>query len=167
MTLLPAVLLAFALQDHADPLCTADIRWAVTGPQSISRGGMARALSFFSAVGQSACEPSELQLTVAYFDAAEELICSGVIDEPATQRSRTQMTTLELKVANMIEFVRWRNGPAATSSRPKQLECRNADGTALVQPADLERASWIRLYATVRTRFSGLATAELRLAIQP
>lgn len=167
MPLLSVVLLALALQEHADPVCAADARWAVTGPQSISRGAPARALSVFTAMGQPACEPADLRLTVAYFDASEELICSGIVEAAAAQRARTQMTTFELKIGNLLEFVRWRNGPASMSTRPKSLDCRNADGTALVQPAELDRAASLRVYATVNSRYGALASAELRLVIQP
>jgi hypothetical protein len=167
MVLLPLMMLVSTLQDQKpDPICTADVRWAIAEPLSQGQPGLMKPTSLFSAVGQPSCLPASIRLTVAYFDAREELVCSGVVTNVAEQRSLTQMTTLELRVTNLAEFVRWRNGPAATTAQSKALDCLNADGTAVAQPAELDRAVSLHVYATVTSRYGGLATAELRLALR-
>jgi hypothetical protein len=159
-------MLVSTLQDRADPVCNADIRWAVTGQQVVSRSGPPRTFSAFSAVGQTACFPAAIRVTVEYADANDELVCSGVVSDLAEQEALTQMTAFEIRVGNQDDFIRVRNGRNRTL-RFKALVCSNTDGTAVVQPADLERATVMRLYATVLGHYGGLATAELRLALQP
>jgi hypothetical protein len=160
-------LLAGVQDVRSDPACSADIRWAVTAPLALARApAVSRGLTLFTAVAQG-CEPAEIRLTVAYFDASDELVCSGAVLGVARQDAATQTTVLELRATNLAEWVRWRNGPRAIALRPKALQCMNADATGAVQATELERASSMRLYATILTRDRGLATAELWLVIQP
>ena len=167
MLFLPLLMLVSTLQDaHADPVCRADVRWAVTEPQVVSRSGPARIVSLFSAVGQNACFPASISLTAEFADFNDELICSGIIPGVADQEGSPQLTALEVRAGALPDFVRLRNGRNRTQLA-KSLVCMNAEGTAMVQPADLERATVLRLFATITTRYGGLVTSELRLAIQP
>jgi hypothetical protein len=156
------------MQDvKADPVCHAEVRWA-TAPAVVSRAMPLRGLTLFSAVSQPpVCAPAEIRLTVAYFDAADQLVCSGEMTDVAPQTAATQVTALEVRPMNLLEFLRWRNGPAATASRVRTLRCTNGDGTALVQPAELESAVTVRMYASVLAKYGGIATAELQFTIQP
>ena len=161
-------LLALGQDVKVDPVCTADARWAAITPAIVSRSAPLRSFTLFTTVSQpSVCGAAEILLTAAYFDPSDRLVCSGVIRGSALQTTATQVTALEVRATNPLEFVRWRNGPDATSSHFKRLDCTNGDGTALVQPTDLESAVTMRLYATVLARFGGISTAELQIVLQP
>ena len=104
---------------------------------------------------------------MAYFDAEEELVCGGVVPRVAVQAEATLLTTLEFHLTNLAEWVRWRSGPHDVSLQTRPLACINADATGQVSQVALDRATSLRLYATILTPNRGVATAELRLAIQP
>jgi hypothetical protein len=170
--LLPLLLLLSTapMQDRApDPTCSADIRWIVGDPAQVAAlpaAPLMFGLSLFSAAGRPACHPAELRMTAAYFDAANELVCSGVVARAALLREPTQITNLEISPTNLFEFVRWRNGPAAASERPQRLQCFTPDGVGEIQQGAFERAISLRLYATIVARTGGIATDELRLALR-
>jgi hypothetical protein len=167
--LLPLLLLAATAtwQDHADPVCTADARWAVSGPQTVSRAAPVRTLTLFSAIPQPSCLPGRLDLTAAFFDANDELICSGTITGLVTyQQGPAAVTALEFRPLSVIDFVRWRNQPRETAAR-QRLDCTTADGTGTIQPSELERAASLWLYATITTSYRGMATADVRLTFKP
>lgn len=171
--LLPLLLFftATPMQDRApDPVCSADVRWMVhdrsqTAPLHAPPPSLIFRFSLFSAVGRPACLPAPLQLTAAYFDAANELVCSGIVAPTALQREHTQITNLEINPTNLFEFVRWRNGPAAASERPQRLQCFTPDGVGEIQHGQFVRATTVRLYATVVTQTGGIATDELRMVV--
>ena len=169
MVMMPLLaLLAVGQEVKVDPVCTADARWAAASPVTVSRSAPLRSFTLFTTVSQpSACAAAEILLTAAYFDVSDRLICSGLVKDIAHQNTATQVTALEVRATNTLEFVRWRNGPEATSSHFKRLDCTNGDGTALVQPTELESAVTLRLYATVLARFGGVSTAELQVVLQP
>ncbi len=168
--MLPLLMVAALLQnERPDPVCSAEIRWAVDGPQTMSRAVPQRTFGLFSAVGRAGsgtCLPAEIQLTVTYFDTNDEVVCSGVIASIATVQDHAQMTLLELKPTNLFELVRWRNHPREPV-RPVRLPCVNPDGTALIQPGEIDRAASVRVDASILPRYGGVATSELRLAILP
>jgi hypothetical protein len=167
---LALVMVAATLQERPpDPVCHADVRWAADGAQAVSRATSgARSFSLFTVVGRPRVDDcaGEIRLTVAYFDGANDLLCAGTIGAVATHRDGAQITHLELRPMNLTEFVRWRNG-ARLPLRAMPLACTNADSTAELQQGELDRAAYLRVYATLLTRYGGLATAELRLQIQP
>lgn len=165
--LLELVLVASALQDRApDPVCLADVRWAVETVQTVSRAIPTRSFALFSAVGNPSVCGGQLTISAAYFDAADELICAGHVSQVAVQRDVPQITHLEFRPTNLTEFVRWRNG-ARAPLRALPLTCTNAEGTTETQLGELDRAASLRVYATLFTRFGGMATAELRMLLRP
>jgi hypothetical protein len=102
-----------------------------------------------------------------YFDANDDLICSGVVPEVARQGSATQSTTLELRFNNPFEFARWRSGPRAVALRWLPFQCTRPDGTGDAAQGELERAVAVRLYATVLPSGSGVASQVLRVQLIP
>lgn len=175
--MLLSVLLAAALapsvsqqqqEVRADPVCSAEVRWAVSGPQATGRAQTdTRTFTLFSAVAQPSCLPAEIRLTVGYFDAASELVCGGTVTNIALQQDATQLTTLQFQLTNLSEWVRWRSGPHDVSLQTRSLSCLNFDGTGPVAQAALDRAVSMRLYVTILSGFRGMATDELQIAIAP
>lgn len=144
------------------PPCSTEIRFTNPKP-SVSTDEMIN-VNLFSSVSQpsSSCLPAEIRLTASFYDAHENLICSGVIENVVTQTVNVQSSNLEIRPFNSLEFVRWRNGPRPTAVRPKRLFCMNLDGLAEIPVGDLERAAALRLHATVLAKSGGVSTAEYR-----
>jgi hypothetical protein len=162
---------AMLLQERApNPVCQAHVQWAVTEPRSLSRSAAAppTVLSVFSAASPtSICIPAELTLSVAYYRGDGELLCSGTLAGIARHESTvTQVTALEIRAGNLIEFARWRNaGRNLRQSMP--LTCMSLDGTTEVPSDELVQARTLRLWVTVATRWMGVATDELILTLAP
>ncbi len=150
------------------PPCTADIRWTHDTQLNVSRAG-ARTLTLYTAVSHrnSVCLPARIELSASFFDAADDLVCSGTIALAIDQAANVQYTVLELRPGNVYEFARWRNGPRLNAAQWARLTCLTPDGQTEIQPADTERARSVRVHATVLPRQNGLATAELRMLLQP
>src|SRR5688572_3898858 len=85
-------------------------------------------LTLFSAISEpsSHCLTAEIRMTVTYFDIDDNVLCSGVIESVAVQNVNAQTTNIEIRPWNMLEYIRWRNGPRPTAVRPKRLMCMNA-----------------------------------------
>src|ERR1700674_1648371 len=68
-------------------------------------------LNVFSTVSRPAegCLPAEIRVTASYLDAADNLVCSGAVENIAIQTSLTQSVNLDIRPWNFREFVRWRN----------------------------------------------------------
>jgi hypothetical protein len=168
--LMPMLVLAVALQGPTDPTCSAEVLWT-TGDQPLtaSRSAPWRTLTLFSAVSQptSRCLPADIRLTASYFDANDDLLCSGIVESAARQTALTQTTTFELRLTNPFEFVRWRSGPRNIALRWLPFECSRPDGTGDVTQGELDRASSVRLYATALPLNGGLATAMVRVTLTP
>ncbi|MEO8481125.1 MAG: hypothetical protein ABI634_02875 [Acidobacteriota bacterium] len=77
------------------------------------------------------------------------------------------MTTLDLRIASLVDFVRWRNGPRGPAERVRPFVCRNAENTADAQSPNLERAASVRFHLTLIGRYGAMAADELRLLLQP
>jgi hypothetical protein len=158
---------AITLQDPPpDPQCTAEIRWA-NSTQLGTQRNVPRPVSLFTAVshGRGGCLPAEIRLTATYFDANDDVVCSGTIEDVGRQHDNAQIMNLEVRPGNLFEFARWRNGPRDIALRWKRLHCFSADGQSEVQPAELDRAMTLRLNATVLPAYNGVASAELRMII--
>src|SRR3989442_1211796 len=88
------------------------------------------------------CLPAEIRLMAAFYDAEQNLICSGIIESIAVQNTNSQSTNIELRPLNMVEFVRQR---LATNPPPKRLFCMNPEGNVEVAPTEIARATSLRL----------------------
>ena len=126
-------------------------------------------ISFFSAVSEpeSECLPAQVQVSVSYVDAAGNLICSGVIEDVATQVVSTANINLHIRPWNMNEFARWANEPPRNNSGTHMLFCFSPDGQTEVSPTALALVSSLRLQTTVLPPRGGLATEEFVIQIQP
>jgi hypothetical protein len=168
--LLPLLLAALPIVQgsEAQPTCSADVRWSASDVATELRAPTQRVVSLFSAVSQPRrlCLPADIGLTVSYFDAAGDLICSGAISSIATQDTQTQVLKIELRPVNAFEFVRVTNLSRATALRWRTLTCMT-DALTEAQPGMIERAASMRIYATTLAAFGGLATSELVLFLTP
>ena len=157
-------------QDAPDPpACAAAVSWLNDTQLTVNRASV-RPLSLFSTVNASRyshCGPSTIQFTVVYMDAADDVVCSGRVELQVPQDNLVQYTHLEIRPGSAYEFLRWRNDPKPTNQQWSRLVCMSADGRTEAQPGELERARSLRLHATLRPHHSGLATAELRMILQP
>jgi hypothetical protein len=156
-------------QDAAPPPCSPVISWLHDTQLTVARAS-SRSLSLFSIVegrrSSGSCE-SSIQFTAAYMDANDEVVCSGRVELNIPQQQAVQYTHVEIRPGQLYEFLRWRNDPKSSNQQWSRLICMNPDGRAEVQPGELERARSLRLHATIHPRYSGLATAELRIVLQP
>jgi hypothetical protein len=158
-----------AAQDRvAPPPCAPAISWLNATQLTIARAST-RALSLFSAAegGRHSHCASSIQFTVVYMDASDDVVCSGRVELGIPQDEVVQYTHLEIRPGNAYEFLRWRNDPKPTNQQWSRLICMSPDGRTEVQPGELERATSLRIHATITPRYSGLATAELRMILQP
>lgn len=170
MLIAPLVLVAALAAPAQDgpPPCTADIRWAHDTEMIVSRTAAPRPLTLHAAVGGGRyCLPARIHLSFVYFDNAGDVVCSGTLGDTIPQQSPVQYTHLEIRPAHVFELVRWRNGPRPTAVRWERLSCLAADTQSEVQPGELNRATSLRVHATIRPDGSGVATADLRLLLQP
>lgn len=168
--LMPLVLFAaLAVQDRApDPPCVADIRWLHDAQLDVSRTTPGRPLTLFSTVSRGpSCFPATIHLSAAYFDGNDGIVCTGTIALVIPQRAMAQYTNLEIRPGNIYELVRWRNGPHTTTPRWERLDCTSPDGQSGIQPGDIDRATSLRLHATILSGASGVATADLRVTLRP
>lgn len=163
---LPLLLLVATLQGSDRPGCRAEVQWIVKPeqPLGISRSAPLTPLALFSSVG---CGRGDIRITAVYVDAAENIVCSGAIGGMIRQDQETQVTVLEVRPASLFEFLRWRSGPRAIALTWRPLVCARPDGLGDVQPGELDRATTLRLYATVFPGEGGVATEMLRLALVP
>ena len=153
----------------APPPCTVAISWLNDTQLTVERTS-GRPLSLFSVVDggrYSRCGFSSIQFTVIFMDAQDDVVCSGKVELGVPQDEPAQYTHLEVRPGNVYEFLRWRNDPKPSNQQWSRVVCMNAEGRAEVQPGELERAPSLRLHATLRASYSGLAAAELRMILQP
>lgn len=166
--LMPLVLFAaLAAPERApDPPCVDAIRWMNDAQLNISRTTQARPLTLFSTVSRD-CLPAAIHLSAAYFDGNDDIVCSGTIALVIPQRTSVQYTNLEIRPGNIYELVRWRNGPSTPTPRWERLDCTSPNGQSAVQPGDIDRATSLRLHATILSGSSGVATADLHVTLLP
>ena len=165
---LPLLLLVAALQGSDRPTCAPEVQWILRPeqPLGISRSAPMTPLALFSAVGHG-CGSAEIRMTAVYVDGAENIVCSGALTGAIRQDEATQVTMVEVRPTSLFEFLRWRSGPRAIALTWRPLVCSRPDGLGDVQPAELERATTLRLYATVLPSGGGVATEMLRLTLVP
>jgi len=125
-------------------------------------------MNLFSSISQPSetCTPAEIRLTATYLDANDNLICSGTVENIASQTGLTQTVNLEIRPWNFREFVQWTNEPPQNRSGPKRLLCMNVEGTAEATPQELERVSSARVRAIVLPAGGGMSTAEIQLILR-
>jgi len=150
--------LACARQGAAQNVCEAAIE--VTNAKPFT-GADKITVNLFSAVSKPAgCLPAEIRLMAAFYDADQNIVCSGVIESLAIQNSHVQSTNFEIRPLNFVEFARLKT---STNIAPKRLFCINPDTDVEIAPPDMTRASSLRLRVTILPRSGGLATAEIRV----
>jgi len=153
-------------RNQRDPVCTAEVR-AVNGLKFTVPAEVTAAvgLNLFSTVSkpEGDCLSAEVRVTASYLDAAGNLICSGAIENAATQSALAQSINLEIRPLDLGQFVRWVNEPPRTNSGPKRLMCIDPEGIAEVTALDSVRAIIVR--ATVLPRRGGMSTAEILLEL--
>ncbi len=121
-------------------------------------------LNLFSTVSlpSGTCLPAEIRLSASFYDADQNLVCSGIIENFSQQNASVQNTNLELRPGNIVEFVRLRlpQRPA-----PKRLVCMNPEGNIEVPPIEIIKAVSLRLRATILPKGGGVATSEARMIL--
>jgi hypothetical protein len=115
---------------------------------------------------ENACLQAEVRVTASYLDGNDALICSGVVENVATQTSLTESINLEIRPWNLREFVRWTNEPPQTNSGAKRLTCINVEGLSEVRSEELARVTSVRIRATVLPRGGGMSTMEVQIVPQ-
>ena len=152
------------------PVCSVEVR-RVNGTDKRNVPASAGAvvpLNLFSTVSRPAdgCLPAEIRVTASYMDAADNLVCSGTVENIALQTSLTQSINLEIRPWNFREFARWRNEPPQTNSGPKRLVCVNPEGTAETSTEELDRVFSARIRATILPAGGGMSTTEIQLNLR-
>ena len=154
-------------QDRVSPpVCVAAAQWLNDTQMQVNRSA-AQSLTLFTAVSRSAYCSAYTTLSAAFFDGNGAVVCSGVVDLRLEGERPVAYFHIEVRPNNVYELVRWSNGPRSTSQQWSRLSCITPNGQSEAQPADLERAQSLRLHAVVLPSNSGLATAELRMILQP
>src|ERR671930_303732 len=82
----------------AQATCSAEIEF--TNPKTTFSSGDKINLNIFSTVALG-CTPAEIRLMAAFYDAEQNLVCSGIIESVAVQSTNTQSTNIELRPHNM------------------------------------------------------------------
>jgi len=152
------------------PICAAEVR-AVSSPDQKRIPMTATAVvpfNVFSVVTKpaDACLQAEVRVTASYLDANDTLVCSGVVENAATQTSLTESINLEIRPWNLREFVRWTNEPPQINSGAKRLTCINAEGLSEARSEELARVTSVRVRATVLPRGGGMSTMEMHIVPQ-
>ena len=156
-------------REISKPICSAELRWVSGGGDRRVPANSASValLNLFSTVSKpSACLSAEIRVTASYLDVADNLICSGTVENAATQTSSTQSVNLEIRPWNLREFVRWKNEPPQLNSGPKRLACFNPEGAAEATDQELARVASVRVRTTVLPQIGGMSTLEIRLALR-
>jgi hypothetical protein len=125
--------------------------------------------NLFSVVSRPAdgCLPAEVRITASYLDAADNLVCSGTVENIARQTAFTQSVNLELRPWDLEHFVRWRNEPPQINSGFKIMSCLNPEGTAGSTNEELSRVTTARVRATILPIGGGMSTTEILLNLRP
>ncbi len=150
-------------------ICTAEIRWVSGESRKVPASPLSVVpLSLFSIVSKPSgtCLPTEIRITTSYIDAGDNLVCSGAIENIATQNSLAQSVNLDIRPWTLREFARWRNEPPQMNSGPRRLICMNPEGTAEVTSEDLARVAAVRVRVTALSPNGGVSTAETQMTLQ-
>jgi len=152
-------------------VCSVELR-RVAGPDKRTVPVTATAvvpLNLFSVVSRPAdgCLPAEVRVSASYLDAADNLICSGTVENIARQTSFTQTINLDIRPWDLEHFVRWRNQPSQINSGFRLMSCLNPEGTAGTTNEELSRVTTARVRATVLPVGGGMSTSEILLNLRP
>ena len=139
--------------------CSTDLRWINSDIRFYSLSSTVP-ISLFSIVG-AGCAPAEIRVSAVFLDYDQNVICSGAVDNAASQSQITQAINFEFKPLNLQEFVRWRNG--ANQPPAKRLICIGPYQPIEVTHNETDRASSVRLYLSVLTRSGGMSTVEIKV----
>ena len=112
------------------------------------------------------CLPAEVRVAASYLDAFDNLICSGVVENVATQSNFIQSVNLFIRPWNLQEFVRWRNEPPQTNSGFRRLSCVDPEGLAEVNNEALLRVRNVHIRITVLPLGGGISTVEANLSLK-
>ncbi len=156
--------------NQAQSICNVEVR-RVSGPdQRRVPANVAAVVPFnlFTTIGKPAesCLPAEVRVAAGYLDANDNLVCSGVVENVATQTSLIQNINLDVHPWDFREFVRWKNEPPERNSGPKRLVCLNNESTAEASSEELGRISSVRIRVTVFPKSGGLSTSEIQLNLR-
>ena len=157
-------------QGSPAPLCSAEIRTAGGTEQRIVPVTAVAVvpLNLFSVVTKpiEQCLSAEIRVTASYLDAGGGLVCSGVVENVATQTQLAESINLEVRPWNLREFVRWRNEPPEINSGARRLTCINAEGLSEARSEELGRVGSVRVRATVLPQGGGMSTSEILVTPQ-
>ncbi len=156
-------------REISKPICSTELFWIGGGEDRRvpANPSAAALLNLFSIVSKpSSCLSAEIRLTAIYMDGADNLVCSGAVENAATQTSSTQTVLLEVRPWNLHEFVRWRNEPPQNNSGARRLACFNPDGVAEATETELSKVTYVRVRATVLPQNGGISTLEVKLSLR-
>jgi hypothetical protein len=157
-------------QELRRPFCSADLSFVgASAPRIVAANPNASvSVNLHGTVSRPAnvCLPAEIRVTASYLDAADNLICSGVVENIASQTSSTQSINLLIRPWNMQEFVRWRNEPPQVNTGYKRLSCMDADGLSEANTEALERVRTVRIRVTLLPAAGGISAAETMFQLQ-
>jgi len=157
-------------QEKETPVCSAEIRRVNESEKRrvALNSAAVTPLNLFSVVTKpiDACLQAEIRVTASYLDANDNLVCSGVVENVASQDNLAQSINLEIRPWNLREFVRWTNEPPETNSGARRLVCVSADGLTEATSEQLGRVALVRVRATVLPRGGGTSTTEIQLSPQ-
>jgi hypothetical protein len=157
-------------QELRRPFCSAEMRFVSSSdPRTVAPNPTATVpLNLHSTVSRPSgvCLPAEIRVTASYLDGEDNLICSGVVDNAASQTSFTQSVNLLIRPWNLQEFVRWRNEPPQVNSGFKRLSCMDPEGLAEANSEALARVTSVRIRVTVLPSAGGISTAETMIRVR-
>ena len=142
----------------AQSFCPAEI--AFTNTRAVVNPTDVVYLNLFSTVSAGSCLGAEIRLSASFYDVDQNLICTGIIENFTTQTVNVANTNIEVRPANIVEFVRQR---LPTRPAPRRLMCMNPEGNIEVPPIEISKAASLRLRATILPKGGGVATTEARM----
>jgi hypothetical protein len=156
--------------NQAQSICNVEVR-RVSGPDQRRVAANLAAvvpLNLFATIGKptDACLPAEVRVAASYLDASENLVCSGVVENVASQSALIQNINLDIHPWDFREFVRWKNEPPERNSGPKRLVCLNTESTAEANSEELGRIASVRVRVTVFPKSGGQSTTEIQLNLR-
>jgi hypothetical protein len=155
-------------QELRRPFCSAELRAVGANASGAVSAEAVVPINLYSTVSKPAntCLPAEVRVAASYLDAFDNLICSGVVENVATQSNFIQSVNLFIRPWNLQEFVRWRNEPPQTNSGFRRLSCVDPEGLAEVNNEALLRVRNVHIRITVLPLGGGISTVEANLSLK-
>ena len=155
-------------QDLITPLCAPELRLVNSAGRVGPELEASLPLNLFATMGRSRrdCLGGEIHLTANYFDRNGNLICSGMIENAATQRNSIQSINLEVRPWNLREFVRWVNQPERVGA-PRSFVCVSPDGLTQATSIEPGQAQSLLIHSTLLPAGGGFSTAEFQIDLLP